>query len=111
MTNTTIIIDGCQIGSNNEKIIENVAINSNHSKFSEFYTFQSNQVNTTYFNCCLFCLKSFCFIFDFNKITKECKMWKPKNQDVTGYNDANISRIFFVDNSQHISGYYYSIRI
>ena len=104
----SMIKDSCSIGSNNEKIIYNVTINSNHTKFSDYYKFLVKHTNKTYVECCELCLRSYCYIYDYNKVLSECSMWEPQNAGLTGHNDANISRIFFVENSQHISGYYYS---
>ena len=82
-------------------------INTLDSRFNTYYTFESTSIQTSIYACCYLCYADpYCFVFDYHIVTQSCSMYSA-TINVNTTTDAAISSLFYVLNSQHVSGYYY----
>lgn len=84
-------------------------INTGDSRFATYYAYEGVSTQTTANACCSTCYTdASCYLFDYNVVTKVCTLYSGKSS-VTAATGASISSLFYVLNSQHVSGYYGSL--
>ncbi len=84
-----------------EKTVYFKRVNTRDLTFSGSYFYESTTIVESTNDCCINCAgDTFCWLFDYNILTKECAFFKK-------YLNARPNPlVFLVDDINHVAGYY-----